>query len=368
MKNRNHLLIALAAPLIFSSPALAQVKAKQSKPMTKAKQAQTKNTEETKVAPPETNQETKEDFNTVNRPGSVDIATEYDLSNLTIPKDQIHTLLPRDAIPALIDPELIPLADATYLNDDDRIIDVTVANGSTVESVAVPLKILNFHEVSNFTISGKPIAATYCPLCDSVTLVSRTVTNADGKTEILEFGVSGALYNSNVLMYDTAYKSLWSQLGLKAVSGPLAGTDLEHLPVKIVPWSQFKSDHPQGQVISINTGHERPYEGNPYQRYFDDQDYIMVPLATHGNALPKKTLGLGIKATTEESDESYFVAAASVGERFVIKTKLGNVIAVSTEAGVQVISAPNSVHTVQSFYYAFSAFHPNTKVLTESAE
>lgn len=308
--------------------------------------------------------EPTKEFKTMNRPGSVDIATEYDLSNLTIPKDQIHTLLPRDAIPALTDPELIALDDATYLNDDDRIIDVTVANGSTVESVAVPLKILNFHEVSNFTISGKPVAATYCPLCDSVTLVSRTVTNAEGKAEVLEFGVSGALYNSNVLMYDRTHMGLWSQLGLKAVSGPMAGTDLDLLPVKIIPWSQFKSDHPEGQVISTNTGHDQRYNRNPYKNYFSDQDYLMVPLASHGDALPKKTLGLGIKA----NDESYFVAADAIGERFVIETKLGKVIAVSTDAGVQVVSAPSDVQTVQSFYYSFSAFHPDTKVLTDSAE
>jgi len=367
MKNRTHaaILLALTAPLILSSPALAQAK-RATKPMTKAKAAESKSqsTEVTKSADLRSKQEAKpesvKEFSTMNRPGSVDIATEYDLSNLTIPKNEIHTLLPRDAIPALTDPELTPLASATYLGADDRIIDVTVGS----ESVAVPLKILNFHEVSNFTISGKPVAATYCPLCDSVTLVSRTVTNKDGKTEVLEFGVSGALYNSNVLMYDRTHKGLWSQLGLKAVSGPMAGTALDLLPVKIIPWSQFKSEHPEGQVISIDTGHDRPYDGNPYQRYFEDQDYIMVPIATHGEVLPKKTLGLGIKA----NNESYFVAADAIGERFVVETKLGNVIAVSTEAGIQVVSAPNDVQTVQSFYYSFSAFHPNTEVLTDSAE
>jgi len=355
------LLATLAAPLILSSPVLAQAK-HASKPMTKAKASEpnTKKTDVTKTTDPLSKTGAKQEFKTMKRPGSVDIATEYDLSNLTIPQDQIHTLLPRDAIPALTDPELIALDAATYLKDEDRIIDVTVGS----ESVAVPLKILNFHEVSNFTISGKPVAATYCPLCDSVTLVSRTVTNADGKTEVLEFGVSGALYNSNVLMYDRTHKALWSQLGLKAVSGPMAGTALDLLPVKIIPWSQFKSEHPEGQVISIETGHDRPYDGNPYQRYFDNQDYLMVPIASHGDALPKKTLGLGIKA----NDESYFVAADTIGERFVINTKLGKVVAVSTEAGVQVVSAPNEVQTVQSFYYSFSAFHPDTKVLTDSAE
>lgn len=305
-------------------------------------------------------------FQQVNRPGAVDLDTEYDLDGLTIPQDQIHTLLPRDAIPSLTDPELISVADTDWLDDEDRIIDVTVGN----ESVAVPLKILNFHEVANMTIGGDPVAATYCPLCDSVTLVRRTVkiTPTDpmeeAHEEVLEFGVSGALFNSNVLMYDRQYKGLWSQLGLKAVSGPLAGTQLDMLPVKIIPWSQYKTDHPDGQVISIDTGHKRPYDGNPYKNYFDNEDFIMVPIGEFGDALPKKTLGLGIKA----GEQSIFVAQSSIGERFVVDTNMGKVIAIATEAGVQVVSSPLSVQTVQSFYYSFSAFHPNTVVVSESAE
>jgi hypothetical protein len=305
-------------------------------------------------------------FQQVQRPGSVDIESEYNLADLTIPQEQIHTLLPRDAIPSLTDPDLISIEAAEWLADDDRIIDVTVGN----ESVAVPLKILNFHEVANITVGGDPVAATYCPLCDSVTLVRRTVKitpsdpMADAHEEVLEFGVSGALYNSNVLMYDRQHKGLWSQLGLKAVSGPMSGTQLDMLPAKIIPWSQYKLDHPDGQVISIDTGHERPYDGNPYQRYFENQDYIMVPIAEHGDALPKKTLGLGIKA----GDQAFFVALETIGERFVIHTKLGKVVAKSTEAGIQVVVSPNSVQTVQSFYYSFSAFNPEAEVLTESAE
>lgn len=305
-------------------------------------------------------------FQQVNRPGSVDLASEYNLDGLTIPKDQIHTLLPRDAIPSLTDPDLIDIADADWLESDDRIIDVTIGD----ESVAVPIKILNFHEVANITVGGDPVAATYCPLCDSVTLVRRTVMIKptdpleDAHEEVLEFGVSGALYNSNVLMYDRQHKGLWSQLGLKAVSGPMVGTSLELLPVKIIPWSQYKEDHANGKVISIDTGHDRQYEGNPYARYFENQDYIMVPIAGFGDALPKKTLGLGIKV----GEQSFFVPIENIAERFVVKTDAGDVVVVSTDAGVQVVSAPSSVQTVQSFYYSFSAFHPDTQVIIESAE
>ena len=305
-------------------------------------------------------------FSRVQRPGSVDIESEYDLAGLLIPKDQIHTLLPRDAIPSLTDPDLIPIDRVDWLDDDARIIEVTIGD----ESVAVPLKILNFHEVANITVSGEPVAATYCPLCDSVTLVKRTVMIKptdpleDAHEEVLEFGVSGALYNSNVLMYDRQYKGLWSQIGLKAVSGPLVGTVLDMLPVEIVPWSQFKAQHADGKVIDIKTGFDRPYDGNPYQRYFNDQDYITVPVHDFGGELPKKTLGLGVRI----GEDVYFIPSENIGKRFVLETKAGKVIAVSTKAGVQVVSAPPQAQTLQSFYYSLSAFYPQTKVVTESAQ
>jgi len=311
-------------------------------------------------------QPAKKQFQQIRRAGAVDLAEEYDLSGLVIPEIEIHTLLPRDAIPALTDPKLSTLAEADWLTDDDRIIDVTIGD----ESVAVPLKILNFHEVANLTVGGVPVAATYCPLCDSVTLVKRTIKvkpadpKADAHEEVLEFGVSGALYNSNVLMYDRQHKGLWSQIGFESISGPMAGTQLDLLPVKIVPWSQYKTDHPNAQVVSIDTGYDRPYDGNPYQRYMDDKDYIMVPVHAYGNELPKKTLGLGIKV----GEQAFFVPSDKIGKRFVVKTNAGKVVAVSTKAGVQVVSAPPEAQTVQSFYYSFSAFHPQTKVLTESAE
>ena len=311
---------------------------------------------ETQPEPPE--------FKQVNRPGSVDLDETYDMEGLQLPREQIHTLLPKDAIPALTDPKRIKLGDADYLKPEDRVVDVTIGS----ESVAVPLKILNFHEIANMVIGGTPVAASYCPLCDSVTLFERTVriTPSDPKAEahdvVLEFGVSGALFNSNVLMYDRTHNALWSQLGLRAVSGPLVGTELKMLPVRVVSFSEYTLEHPKGRVLSSETGHGRSYDADPYVQYFENQERLLVPVAEHGDELPKKTLGLGIVA----SDEAIFVPAAEIGDRFVIKTKLGEVVASSSDAGVRVISSPEGVHSVQSFYYSFSAFHPHTRVQSES--
>ena len=292
----------------------------------------------------------------VRRPGSVDLHAEYDMDNLRIPEDEIHTLLPRDAIPALTDPELVAVDGDTHLSDTDRII--VVEGGGEV--VGAQLMILNLHEVVNLTVGGEPLAATYCPLCDSATVISRTITNADGEQETLEFGVSGALYNSNVLMYDRTYKSLWSQLGMHAVSGPLAGTKLDHKLARIIRFDEFKKRYPEAMVLNIDTGYERDYHRDPYQRYFAD-DRLMVPVHGSGDALPNKTLGVGVLA----GDQAWFITAAAIGDKYTLETPAGDVVVTSSEAGIEVLEAPDSVSTAQTFYYSWSAFNPDTKVIAD---
>lgn len=295
-------------------------------------------------------------FRVVNREGSVDIETAFDLTGLSIPRDEIHTLLPVDAIPALTDPRTQGIDEADFLADDARIIVVEVGG----EVLGVPLAVLNFHEIVNTTIGGEPVAATYCPLCDSATVFKRTV-GEDDDAAVLEFGVSGALYNSNVIMYDRTDRGLWSQLALGAVSGPRAGASLEFLPVRIVSKTQFAMDHPGAPVVSNDTGHERDYSGSPYTSFFENPDYLLVPVSGVGDALPLKTLGLGILA----GEKAYFVSADAIGEEMTIPTGSGDVVARATEAGIDVLEAPKGVRTAQAFYYSWSAFHPRTEVIGE---
>lgn len=228
------------------------------------------------------------------------------------------------------------------------------------EVLGVPLAVLNFHEIVNTTLGGVPIAATYCPLCDSATVFKRTVGEGDGAV-VLEFGVSGALYNSNVIMYDRTDLGLWSQLALEAVSGPRVGTQLEFLPIQIITLTEFTSRHPDAPVVSNDTGHDRDYTQSPYTAFFEDPERILVPMVGIGDELPKKTLGLGILA----GEDSYFIPADVIGEGLTIQTSAGPVVATSTEAGIEVSKAPNGVRTAQAVYYAWSAFHPTTEVIAE---
>ena len=305
------------------------------------------------------------DFQKVRRPGSVELEAEYDLSNLSIPMDEIHTLLPRDAIPALTDPKRQDASDAEWLDSEARIIVVRLNN----EVLGVPLAVLDWHEIVNTTVGGEPIAATYCPLCDSATVFNRRVElpaaeHAEGETQpesvVLEFGVSGSLYNSNVLMYDRRDKGLWSQLGMRAVSGPLTGTTLDMLPVEVVSLAQFKAENPKAQIVSNETGHERNYGESPYESYFT-QDVIIVPVKSIGDALPRKTLGVGVAL----DDQAWFVPEDRCRNGYTLTTPAGDVLLTSDEAGVSVTSAPEGVRTAQTFYYSWSAFYPDTQVIGE---
>jgi len=189
--------------------------------------------------------------------------------------------------------------------------------------------------------------------------MSRRVRPAQGEPEVLEFGVSGALYNSNVLMYDRTHYALWSQLGMEAVSGPLAGTRVDLLPVKVVSWRDFKDAHPDGNVISMDTGYERSYEDPPYQSYFENPEPHWSA-GDYDDALEPKTLGVGVLA----GSEAWFIARDAIGEdAFTLETPGGTVRVASSDAGITVIEAPSGVLTAQTFYYAWSSFQPGTTVI-----
>ena len=299
-------------------------------------------------------------FHRVRRAGSVNLNDAYDLSGLTIPEQDIHTLLPRDAIPALTDPKTKPASESDWLDDTDRVILIEINQ----QRYGVPLNILDWHEIVNTTVGGEPIAVTYCPLCDSATVFSRRITPAggDGEPIVLAFGVSGALYNSNVLMYDRTHKGLWSQLGMVAVSGPLAGTSLDMLPVQVVEFEQINATWPQTPIVSPDTGHDRPYGRSAYASYFSD-DQLMVPVREHGDALPAKTLGIGIAL----EGEAWFVPADAIGDQGVtITTDKASIEVRSNPAGVELTRAPATTRCAQTFYYAWSAFYPHAKVLASA--
>ncbi|CAM4231728.1 DUF3179 domain-containing protein [Gillisia limnaea] len=191
----------------------------------------------------------------------------FDLGNASIPIAEIKDGgPPKDGIPSIDAPVFIKAQQAS-LKADDRILGVK-ENGI---AKAYPINILNFHEIVNDNFNGKSVVITYCPLCGSGIAFDAEI---DGKA--LEFGVSGLLYNSDVLLYDRLTESLWSQLEYKAVSGPMAGKELKILNTANTTWKNWKEKNPETLVLSEKTGFKRDYSLNPYPGYEDSSTSLSL--------------------------------------------------------------------------------------------
>lgn len=184
-------------------------------------------------------------------------------------------------IPSLDDPKMIPATSADYLTEEEPVFGVSI-NG---DHRAYPLRILDWHEMTNDVVGGQPVALAYCTLCGAGVLYD-TQTQGDA----LRFGSSGFLYRSNKLMFDTATASLWNQLTGEPVSGPLWDSEirLKRLPVVLTSWNAWKQQHPDTNVADIDTGFDRDYNlGAAYGQYFGAPD-TMFPVWKRSGVLPKK--------------------------------------------------------------------------------
>lgn len=180
----------------------------------------------------------------------------------TIPCGQIFSGCPgRDCIPPLDSPEMVPVgsSELSYLNDEDLVLGVLTPEGPR----AYPHNILWWHEVANVEIAGEAFAVTLCPLTGSGLRFDRRGF-VEGQT--IRLGVSGLLYNSNLIMWDRETESLWSQMRLESISGPEIESPSPLLPVLEMTWLAWKTLHPDTLAISSDTGFARDYQVYPYVR------------------------------------------------------------------------------------------------------
>ena len=175
----------------------------------------------------------------------------FDLSNASLPVSQILSGgPPRDGIPAIDRPRFIAARQAAFLGDDDRVLGVYHKGIAR----AYPIRILNWHEIVNDQFAGEAVVVSFCPLCGTGTAFS----TLHGKAKT--FGVSGLLYNSDLLLYDRETESLWSQIAATAISGPLRGEGLTLLPVAHTTWADWRKRYPDTTVLSTDTGYSRDYQ------------------------------------------------------------------------------------------------------------
>lgn len=178
-----------------------------------------------------------------------------------IPQDQVRDGGPgKDGIPAIDEPIWISLDDPAnqYLQDEDLILGFY----NEGEVVAYPHDILDWHEIINDKVGGMAIAVTYCPLTGTGIGWERVID-----LEETTFGVSGLLYNSNLIPYDRKTGSNWSQIRMECVNGPLIGTDPVFLPLVEMPWKTWQKIYPESRIVSTETGHSRSYGSYPYGNY-----------------------------------------------------------------------------------------------------
>ena len=184
---------------------------------------------------------------------------DTDFSLHTVEFSEIRTVIPRDNIPAIDAPKFVSVgAAAGWLEDVEPVVALDIAG----DARAYPLQILTWHEIVNDEVGGVPVAVTFCPLCNSAIAFNRRF---DG--DVLDFGVSGNLRNSDLIMYDRQTHSWWQQFTGEGIVGRYAGGQLEHLPSLLVSFADFRAAYPEGRALSRDTGFARQYGRNPYVGY-----------------------------------------------------------------------------------------------------
>ena len=173
---------------------------------------------------------------------------------------------PRDGIPPIDSPRY---EDITSADDWIENLEPVILLDHQGEARAYPLQIMTWHEIVNDTINGDPVVVTFCPLCNTALVFRRPIV--DG--ELLTFGTSGNLRKSDLVMWDRQTESWWQQFTGEAIVGDLTGTRLEAIPAAIISWEDFKTNFPEGMVLSIETGYNRSYGRNPYAGYDNINSY-----------------------------------------------------------------------------------------------
>ncbi len=272
----------------------------------------------------------------------------------------------KDCIPSIDNPRFEPLDEVT-LPDREPVIGLRI--GDDVR--AYPLRILIRHEIVNDVVGGMPVVVTFCPLCNTAMVFDRTV---DGR--VLEFGVSGKLRNSDLVMYDRETESWWQQFLGEAIVGEMTGARLKFLPARIESFAKFRARAPRGKVLAPNKWGLRSYGKNPYAGY----DSSTVPFLYDGS-LPegiaplervvrvgdeawslalvraRKTITKGDIVIRWEPGQASALDARIIADGFDV----GNVTVQRKDAGGALEDVPYSV----DFAFAFHAFHPAVPIYTE---
>jgi hypothetical protein len=272
------------------------------------------------------------------------ILSAFDLSRHSVPLNEIKSGgPPKDGIPAILKPEFVSAEKAgkTFLKNSDRVLGIEVKRVAK----AYPIKILNW-------------LVSFCPLCGTGMIFDGSIRGQE-----ISFGVSGLLYQSDMLLYDHMTESLWSQIKSEAVTGPMMGTKLKLIASTHTTWKQWRKLHPKTLVLSTKTGFRRNYDRDPYQGY-DKRPGLMFPVGKLNRAYHPKETVIGIEVNgifkaypfVELAKAKSQVKDVVNGQPLRVEFDSQSQTAVIYDKKGEVLPA------VVGFWFAWYAFHPDTEI------
>ena len=224
-----------------------------------------------------------------------------------------------------------------------------------------PYQILVWHEIVNDNIAGDPILITYCPLCGTG-IAYESYIEVNGKKVETRFGVSGKLFNSNLIMYDEVTDTYWQQIDGLAIVGELTGQELKEISIDTVVWGEWKAIHPDSEVLSQETGISRNYGRDPYGNYYEDS-FLLFPVENSDNRIFAKDLVFGIeidgiyKAYREIDVKKVGVIEDVVNGVNIRLERLddGRIVVTNIDTGEEIVKEVG-------FWFSWYAFHPDTNL------
>ena len=220
---------------------------------------------------------------------------------------------PRDGIPSIDHPRFVSVEEASdWIADREPVIFLELNE----DVHAYPLQIMIWHEIVNDTVGGIPVAVTFCPLCYTAIAFDRRING-----RVYDFGTSGLLRHSDLVMYDRQTDSLWQQLSGEAIVGEMVDHTLKMISAPLISFGRFKLQHPDAKVLSRETGYRRSYGDNPYAGY---DDLKSKPFLYKG-PLPKKVQPMEHLVTVMINGEPVAYPYSFLGKRPVVNDKVGGV-------------------------------------------
>ena len=264
----------------------------------------------------------------------------------------------RDQIKAVDDPQFVSPEQATWVVGDTPVLGVELDG----QARAYPVHLMERHQIVNDVLAGVPIAVSYDPLAGTPRAFRRSVGD-----KTLHFGVSGLVYNACSLMYDRETESLWSQFTGQAISGALAGTRLERIPVRQEPRDLWLGRAPSSTVLVRPDPKGIDYRYSPYTGYWL-QEEIPFPVAVKDPRFHAKELVLGVAKSgkTRAYLGSLLTAAGGrVTDEFQGRTVR---ILYDSEGAFMQWEAPKDVEVTEAYWFAWKAFHPDTEIWSGAPE